>query len=75
LNIHERYGRLQEAYEAEAEAHRQTLALLRQIKADPATAGSWRRPHPPAARRAGRNWRRRTGLRTEGANRPREQAD
>jgi hypothetical protein len=62
LNIHERYGRLQEAYEAEAEAHRQTLALLRQIKADPSTldrlavsGDRWELAEaPPAGRPAGR---------------------
>ncbi len=34
-NIYETYGRLAERYEQELEAHRATVALLLQVKADP----------------------------------------
>ena len=32
MTIHERYGRLQEQYETECEAHRNTVAVLRGLK-------------------------------------------
>jgi hypothetical protein len=32
MNIYEQYGRLQEAYAMECEAHRQTVGVLRALK-------------------------------------------